>query len=79
MNLIDGALRRHVSRFDADVNAATETDPRIDARTALRRQTGTVALVVPRQMAAAARGATSQPDASPTSPYGALLAGLGCR
>ncbi len=77
MNLIDGAMRRHVSRFDGDVNAVTETDPRIDAREALRRQTGVFALVVPRRMAMAAPTATSEPDAAPTSPYGALLAGLG--
>lgn len=79
MTTIDHALRRHVNRFNGGVNAATETDPRIDAREALRRQMGEVAPVVPRQMAAAGPAAASESDASPTSPYGGLMAALGHR
>ncbi len=69
MVTLDGAMQRHVSRFDGDAPKLTDNDPRIAAREALSRQLGGVALVVPRQMA-------TEPDASPTSPYGALLAGL---
>ncbi len=72
MSTLIGALERHLFRFDGDAPKPTDTDPRVNTREALLRQTDPVAHVVPRQM-------TSQPDASPTSPYGALLVGLGRR
>lgn len=78
MSTLIGALKRHVTRFDGDAPKLTDNDPRIAAREALSRQLGEVTPVVPRQMTTAP-AVTSQPDASPTSPYGALLAFSGRR
>ncbi len=74
MNTLNGALERHVNRFDGDAGKPTNNDPRTTAREALTRQVGAGPPLVVRTATVA-----DLPDAPTLSAYGALGAALGRR